>query len=251
MWNRCAPSYVESIAPLTQDPVPLLLAAAHLSSGSRALEIGCGPGHITKMMAETGAHVIGVDIAPSMIAVARDLYPSIEFEVANVDDLPFESNNFDAVIANFLIRHLARPDRAFREVRRVLKPGGRFVFAEPLEQFGFGGFVNAMLAHHVADFFLEETPHGPITPDSPREEYEHLVVNAGFSEWEVTERQVTSHQDNLDAIFKTGWDMWELDKLPRETQEMIRKTAIENVELYKTSDGYDFPDRIVVGTATK
>jgi trans-aconitate methyltransferase len=56
-----------------------LLDEAQLTSDSRALEVGCGPGHITAMMADTGATVTGVDLVPAMIETARTLHPDIAF----------------------------------------------------------------------------------------------------------------------------------------------------------------------------
>src|SRR4051794_16299857 len=97
-WTRSAPIYLENTAQLTSHAVRLLLAAAHLTSESRALEVGCGPGHITAMMAETGATVTGVDLVPAMIETARTLHPGIEFVEANAEQLPFADDAFDVVL---------------------------------------------------------------------------------------------------------------------------------------------------------
>jgi ubiquinone/menaquinone biosynthesis C-methylase UbiE len=199
------------------------------------------------MMADTGATVTGIDLAPNMVKLASELNPNIEFKEANVDDLPFDSNSFDAVLVNYAIHHFARPDQGVKEIYRVLKSGGRFVFAGPLEHFGFWAFIAGITAHHTMD----ELAHGPIYLEARREDYEKLVVDAGFGEYDVTEREITLHQDSLDAVLKTGWEMCELAKLSQETQDKIRMTTMENASQYKTENGYDFPDRIVVGVATK
>ena len=73
-WNRSAPSYLDSAAELTSHGVAALIESARLASGCRALEVACGPGHITKMLADTGAKATGVDLAPGMVEVARELY---------------------------------------------------------------------------------------------------------------------------------------------------------------------------------
>jgi SAM-dependent methyltransferase len=72
-WTRAAPIYAENTAKLTSQAVRLLLDAAHLTSESRALEVGCGPGHVTAMMAETGATVTGVDLVPAMVETTLPL----------------------------------------------------------------------------------------------------------------------------------------------------------------------------------
>ena len=70
----------------------------------------------------------------------------------------------------------------------MLKPGGRFVFAGPLEHFGFWAFIAGITAHHTMD----ELAHGPIYMDATCEDCEKLVVGAGFSEYDVTERKMAT-----------------------------------------------------------
>lgn len=246
-WNRSAASYLDSAAKLTTHAVNLLIEAARLTSESRALEVGCGPGHITKMMADTGARVTGIDLAPGMVKVARELYPHIEFQEANAEHLPFDAETFDAVLVNFAIHHFARPEQACADIRRVLKPGGRFVFAGPMEQFGFGAFIAGLTTHHTMD----ELPHGPIYLGATQADYENLVQAAGFHDYDVSIRQLPLYLDTLDPLLQTGWEMCELSKLPQATQDKIRETTIAKAMPYKTATGYEFPDRVVVGIATK
>ena len=152
IWTRSAPIYAEHTAQLTSHAVRDLLDAAHLASDSRALEIGCGPGHITAMLAATGATVTGVDLVPAMIETARSLHPDIAFVEANAEQLPFADDAFDVVLANFVIHHVARPDVVSAEIRRVLKPGGRFVFAGPTGEFGgFETFIEGLTTHHTLE----------------------------------------------------------------------------------------------------
>jgi ubiquinone/menaquinone biosynthesis C-methylase UbiE len=246
-WTRSAPSYAENTAKLTAHAVSHLLDAAQLTSDSRALEVGCGPGHITAMMADTGATVTGVDLVPAMIETARALHPGIEFVQADAEQLPFEDDAFDAVLVNFTIHHFARPAVVCTEIRRVLKPGGRFVFAGPIEQLEFGAFVAGLTAHHT----MAVLAHGPLYLDATREDYENLVKDAGFASYDVAVHQLTLHLPSLEPVLQTGWDMCELSELPQDTQDKIRETTIQRAEPYRTENGYAFPDRIVVGRATK
>lgn len=104
-----------------------------------------------------------------------------------------------------------------------------------------------MTVHHT----LDELPHGPIYLDATREDYENLLDEAGFEDYEVTTRQLTLWLQTLDPLLHTGWEMCELSKLPLETQERIRETVLERAAPYRTERGYEFPDRVVVGVATK
>ena len=128
-WSRCADDYVDTFAGITAETVPMLLEAAGIRPGSKVLEIGSGPGHVADMLVQVGADVTGVDFSTKMVEVAQSRYPEITFRQADAEKLPFEAESYDAVVANFVVNHLARPETVFREVNRVLKPRGRFAFA--------------------------------------------------------------------------------------------------------------------------
>lgn len=246
-WNRAAHSYDGDVARLTGHAVQLLLELADLTPGSRALEVGCGPGHICEMMARGGASVTGVDLAPEMIRVAAERLPDIEFKEANAEKLPFDDGTFDAVIVNFTIHHFAQPEIACAEIRRVLKPGGRLLFAGPIEQFGFGAFIGGLMKHHTMDVL----PHGPIYLEATQADYEQLVETAGFDRHQVKVHQLPLHLEGLDALLRIGWEMCKLSGLPVEQQDRIRVAVVEAASPYANDRGYEFPDRIVVGVATK
>jgi SAM-dependent methyltransferase len=246
-WTRSAPIYAETTAKLTSQAISHLLDVAHLTSASPALEVGCGPGHVTAMMAATGATVTGVDLVPAMIETARTRHPEIAFLEANAEQLPFEDNAFDVVLVNFVIHHFARPDVACAEIRRVLKPGGRFVFAGPIEPLEFMAFIEGLTAHHT----MEVLAHGPLYLGATGADYEKLVKDAGFTSFDVAVHQLTLYLPSLDPVLQTGWETCELSALSQDTQNKIRETTIQRAEPYRTEDGYAFPDRIVVGQATK
>ena len=199
------------------------------------------------MMAATGATVTGVDLVPAMIEMARRLHPDIAFVEANAEQLPFADDAFDVVLVNFSIHHFARPDVVCTEIRRVLTPGGRFVFAGPIEQFGFGAFIEGLTTHHS----MEVLAHGPLYLEATQNDYENLVKDAGFASYDVGVRQLTLHLPSLEPLLQTGSEMCELSELPQDTQNKIRETTIQRAEPYRTENGYALPDRIVVGQATK
>ena len=246
-WNRAAATYIDSSAELTKHALPILIEACRLTRGSRAIDIACGPGHVTNMMAQTGASVVGVDLAPEMIKLARQRYPTLTFQEAHVEHLPFTEDTFDAALINFAIHHFARPEMACAEIRRVLKPGGRFVFAAPIQQYGFGAFIEGLTAHHT----LDDLPHGPIYLGADQAVYETLLRNSGFTECETKVRELPLHLESLDPLLVAGWDICNLSGLPQETQDKITATIREKAAPYKTAQGYEFPDRILIGVAVK
>jgi SAM-dependent methyltransferase len=103
----------------------------YLYPGMRLLDAGCGPGSITVGLAEAVApgEVIGIDIAPEVLAPARALVRqrglnNVRFQQGDVDALPFDDATFDAVFAHTLLEHVADGVRVLRELQRVLRPGG-------------------------------------------------------------------------------------------------------------------------------
>lgn len=106
--------------------------AAEVRPDDRALDLGCGDGVFTTVLAQAGAEVIGADVAQAALdrATARD--PNGEFRLIPIDGpLPFEDCRFDLVWASEVIEHIADTARWLSEVRRVLTPGGRVLITTP------------------------------------------------------------------------------------------------------------------------
>lgn len=95
--------------------------------GLEVLDVGCGTGRMVENLRKFGAKVTGVDVSEKMLEVAKKRFGSTEFVLGDVEDLPFENERFDMVIATFVIVHLRELQQAFDEVYRVLKPGGVFI----------------------------------------------------------------------------------------------------------------------------
>jgi len=249
-WNRCADDYIDTFAGITGETVPLLMEAARIRPGNQVLEIGSGPGHVADIVVQAGASVTGVDFSSKMVEVAQSEYPEITFRQANAEQLPFEPNLFDAVVANFVVHHLARPEIVFREVNRVLKPGGYFAFAvwgAPEEQSSIGAFFGAVMDHHD----LEELPHGPLFGVTERSVYEPLLTRAGLDECQLSIHGVTWKADSLDPILKGFWDWGNMAALPLETQTKIKESTRENAKPYEIDERYEFPHSILFGSARK
>ncbi len=102
-------------------------------SGRRGLDIGCGEGHNTRLVARRGADMTAIDIAPKFVRHARgkeDAEPlGITYLAASGRALPFADESFDFVVAFMSLMDMAAQEAAVQESHRVLKPGGFFQFS--------------------------------------------------------------------------------------------------------------------------
>lgn len=130
-WN---PSLYEEHASFVREggaPVLELLAP---QPGERVLDLGCGPGHLTRALADRGAQVVGVDASSAMLDDARAAYPELTFQLGRAEELPF-TETFDAIFSNATLHWVPRAGDAARAMCRALRRGGRLATE-------FGGFQN-------------------------------------------------------------------------------------------------------------
>src|SRR5439155_20540868 len=127
-WQEIASRYDRGFASVTTQSVTPLLDAARVAEGARVLDVACGPGYAAAAAAAHGAIATGVDFSSEMVEEARGRYPGIEFVEGDAEQLVFSNSTFDAVVLNFGMLHLARPEQALDEAYRVLRHGGRVVF---------------------------------------------------------------------------------------------------------------------------
>lgn len=127
-WQRVAGRYEAAWSALTRAFIPHLLRAAGVAPGWRVLDLACGPGYVAEAVRALGAEPLGVDFSSEMVALARARNPGIDFREGDAQRLDLPDACFDAVLMNFGLLHLARPDEALLEASRVLRPSGRFAF---------------------------------------------------------------------------------------------------------------------------
>jgi SAM-dependent methyltransferase len=157
-----------------------------LGAGQSALEVACGSGGVTcRMAVETGATCTGVDInthaieAASLKAQQQNLTAQVSFQRADAGErLPFADASFDAVFCNDSINHLPGRLNVLRDWQRVLRPGGRVLFTDPIVV--TGQLTNEEIRIRSSIGFFLFTPFG---------HNERLLSESGFEVREV--RDVT------------------------------------------------------------
>lgn len=179
--------------------------------GKRVLDIGCGYGWHCRYAREQGAaSVTGIDISALMLARARELTddPKIEYRQLAIEDLDYPDGAFDVVISSLALHYIERFDAVCREVRRLLAPGGSFVFSTEHPVFTARA---AQDWHYGPD---GEKLHWPVD-----DYYEEGLRQARFLENDVIKYHRTV-STLMNALIEAGFGIRKLSE-PQPAQELL------------------------------
>jgi ubiquinone/menaquinone biosynthesis C-methylase UbiE len=132
---------------------PLTVGIAQAVPGSAVLDVACGTGVVARAAAEAvapGGRVVGLDLNPNMLAVARRVRPDLDWRQGDVADLPFPDGAFDVVTCQMALMFFPDREAAVREMARVTAPGGSVALCVPAglgDQPAYGRFVDVAARH--------------------------------------------------------------------------------------------------------
>lgn len=164
VYDRIAPHYDRAMRPLERRLLARLRARAarELPAGGRLLELGAGTGANFPFYPRE-ARGAGVELSREMLkrARAKGAPPGLRLVQASAEQLPFADDSFDAALATLLFCSLDSPGRAFAELRRVVRAGGRVVLLEHVRPAGTLGYafdaLNLVTAPLMDDHFNRRT----------------------------------------------------------------------------------------------
>lgn len=217
------------------------------SAGTRVLEAGCGVGAQTLMLANNSpeAQIVSVDVSEESVSRAKNLLnahevSNVEFQVADIFNLPFEAETFDHIFVCFVLEHLKDPVKALEGLRKVLKKGGSITVIE---------------GDHGSCYFYPETKEAikvwkcliecqtgiDCNPMIGREIYP-LLKNSGFKEIEVSPKVV--YVDSSKPKLVEGFNKRTIIKMVEGVKDQAIESGMIDAEswdkgikdLYKTTE---------------
>ncbi|MCO5177359.1 MAG: methyltransferase domain-containing protein [Thermomicrobiales bacterium] len=256
-WNLPGAGYAE-MAETLRPAVDHLIDVAGISPGARVLDAATGTGIAAIAAARRGAEVIGVDFAADLLAGAREQaasqrLPDIQFDLADIEELPYPDGAFDVVISSFGAIFAPQHSVVGRELCRVLRPGGRLAFT---------AWLNESPNCHLMTLTAPYTPPPPAGSDSVFDWSDIVHLRSMIGPWvdsiAIQDGDVPwlapSLPDACDFLFHRalGPTMYVFQRLEIAQQLALHNDAIALLAGYLHSDGtVRVPRAYVVVAATR
>jgi SAM-dependent methyltransferase len=231
----------------------VVAAEAGVGKGDRVLDVACGTGALTLAAAEIAGpsgSVVGLDVNPEMLAVARRKPVQVEWLEGAAEALPLPDNSFDAVVSQFGFMFFDDKPQALREMVRVLKPGGRLAVAvcdaveDSLGYNAFAQLLDRLFGREVGDAFRAPFSLG----DAGR--LHDICRTAGIADADIVQRNGKVRFDCIDALVSTeracAWTLGGV--LTDEQFERLRKESETTLRPFLIDDGtieFDMPSLII------
>ncbi len=206
---------------------PWIVSHYDFQEGGRVLELGCGTGSMWKgeetVILRCSALVL-TDLSEAMVEAAREALGEdapLQYAVADIQNLPFPAASFDEVIANMMLYHVPYLRKGLSEVRRVLKPGGKFYAAT----YGEHGIVEA-LCGILAPFGVRDETNKTFTLQNGGEILRNIFGRVERCDYPDSLR-VTEVEDVIDYLFSLP-SMESIRSLPRDEIRKHLNAAMRN-----------------------
>ena len=251
-YERCGARYI--LGPCA----PSLVDAARLSAGERVLDVACGTGVVTRIAAERvgfAGGVVGVDLNPGMIAVARSLpAPNgapIEWLERSALELGLEDASFDVVLCQQGLQFFPDKALALREMRRVLDRGGRLALSVWRGVGAYHQAVSDALSRFIA---TEAGARFCASRQVPtKEELQRLATEAGFADVEVRIDRIDIrlppiHEFTLEHLAGSPVAQT-MAAAPADARAKVTASVTKQLQRYAHGDGVTYPEETQVLTA--
>ena len=231
-----------------------IITLAEPKPDDRILDVGCGTGVLTRQlraMASEPANLTGVDLSESMLGVAREHCPGVEFHQCSASELPFADASFDLVVSSFMLMFVPEPEQALQEMYRLVAPGGRLVISvwqglqtNPVYQ----ALVD--IAREVLGEESAESLAWPYVLGKPGH-LETLFCAAGISTPRIVNRDGNATFPSLEAFVRTEIQSWLLAEHVSDAQirQIVAEMSNRDLTSNEQADSISFPLNAILARA--
>jgi ubiquinone/menaquinone biosynthesis C-methylase UbiE len=253
-WDRAAPDYESLWQVQLASARSQLLASASLAPGEHVLDVACGTGLVTFCAAQavgpTG-RLLGVDLSGRMVEAARQRaeerqVSNASFARKDAEALGLPDATFDAALCCLGLMYLPEPEKAVREMRRVLRPGGRMVLAVWGERSACGWaplfpIVDAEVSSEVCPLFFRLGQQDALA---------RLCTEAGVEVLEqhrlTTTLSYSDPDEACNAAFIGGPVALAWSRFDAPVRARVRRRYLDAIEAWRVDGGYRIPGEFVV-----
>ena len=188
-----------------------IAAAAGIAPGKRVLDVACGTGILTRKLATllgSSQSIVGLDITPGMLEVARRVGPDIEWKEGSAESLPFADESFDAVVSQFGLMFFPDRVRALREMLRVLAPGSRLAVAVWDSIDNIPAFADELkLMERLAGSAAAEALRAPFVLGG-KDDLKQLARDASIHDPEIVTHRATARFPSIRSLVEADLRGW-------------------------------------------
>ena len=261
LQSDAAKTYEEQNVPSLLRPLAeLTLQRVVVNEGDRIIDVACGTGILGRLVAQklgTAGSVVGVDLNPAMIEVAREYSPktsvNVEWLQGDVTDLQFPDASFDITFCQQGLQFFPEKVAALKELRRVTTPGGSI----NLTVWSAVSPVNAAISDALARYVNDEAAQSALSPYAFRdaEVIKGLMIEAGIQgitmETLVVERLIGHGEESIPRLMAGtpyGVDFGKADEV---TQRAVVKDVVEALQGFQGDNGIVVPQETHLIRATR
>jgi len=231
-----------------------IIALAEPKPDDRILDVGCGTGVLTRQLSQIASdpgNLAGVDLSESMLGVAREHCPGVEFHQCSATSLPFADGSFNVVVSSFMLMFTPEPEQVLREMYRLVAPGGRLVISiwQGLETNPvYLALVD--IAREVLGDESAESLAWPYALGKPGH-LASLFQAAGISPPAIVNQDGNATFPSLDDFVRTEIQSWLLADSVNDTQiqQIVAKLSNRNLVSNAQADSVSFPLNAILARA--